>query len=214
MGMPHSTRFQNLGLVVLLGSAWGLSEAFLGLGLKTCSRLVSGSAMTAVALFFLAAGLAATRRMEAAGLLVLLAALFKLFDAALLSLPIQHGAVANPIFAFVTEGLALVILASALPAWKNTVKGRVWLGGTSGLAAAAVFPLVGLVTGVPACLLPGTSLPLAWVFAPIAVGLAAATVPLGFWAGQKLSQQNLRPAILSPASILVSLALIALLRLV
>jgi hypothetical protein len=213
MGMPHSTRFQNLGLVVLLGSAWGLSEALLGLGLKSCARLVSGSVMTAVALFFLAAGLAASRRIEAAGLLVLLAVAFKLFDAALLSLPLKHGAVANPMFAFVTEGLAFFVLAAAVPAWKKTVKGRVWLGAASGLAAAAVFPLVRGVTGIPACLVPGTSLPLAWAFAPIAAGLAAATVPLGFWAGQKLSQQNLRPAILSPASILISLALIALIRL-
>jgi hypothetical protein len=213
MGMPHSTRFQNLGLVVLLGSAWGLSEALLGLGLKSCARLVSGSVMTAVALFFLAAGLAASRRIEAAGLLVVMAVLFKMFDAALLSLPVRSGAVANPIFAFVTEALALVVLASAIPAWKNTTKGRIPLGGASGLTSAAVFPLVGLVTGVPACLLPGTGLPLAWAFSPIAAGLAAATVPLGFWAGQKLSQQNLRPAILSAASILISLALITLIRL-
>jgi len=211
--MPHPTRFKQLSLVLLLGSAWGLSEALLGLALQSCARLVSGSIMTAVALFFLAAGLAVTRRIETAGLLVVMAVLFKMFDAALLSLPVRSGAVANPIFAFATEALALVVLASAIPAWKNTAKGRIPLGGASGLASTAVFPLVGLVTGVPACLLPGTSLPLAWAFAPIAAGLAAATVPLGFWAGQKLSQQNLRPAILSPASILVSLALTALIRL-
>jgi len=213
VGMPHPAHFKQLSLVLLLGSAWGLSEMLLGLGLQSCARLVSGSIMTAVALFFLAAGLAVTRRVEAAGLLVVMAVLFKLFDAALLSLPIRSGAVANPIFAFATEALALVVLASALPAWKNAAKGRVPLGGASGLASAAVFPLVGLVTGVPACLLPGTSLPLAWAFAPIAAGLSALTVPLGFAVGGKLAQKELKLAFLSPAAVLVSLAIMALVRL-
>jgi len=211
--MPHPTRLKKLGLILLLGSAWGFSEMLLGLGLQSCARLVSGSIMTAVALFFLAAGLAVTRRVEAAGLLVVMAVLFKMFDAALLSLPVRSGAVANPIFAFATEALALVVLTSAIPAWKNAAKGRVRLGGASGLASAAVFPLVGLVTGVPACLLPGTSLPLAWVFAPIAAGLSALTVPLGFALGEKLAQKELRLAFLSPAAVLVSLAIMALVRL-
>jgi len=211
--MPHPTRLKQLSLVLLLGSAWGLSEALLGLALQSCARLVSGSIMTAVALFFLAAGLAVTRRIETAALLVGIAVLFKMFDAALLSLPVRSGAVANPIFAFATEALALVVLASAIPAWKNTAKGRIPLGGASGLASAAVFPMVGLVTGVPACLLPGTSLPLAWAFAPIAAGLSALTVPLGFALGGKLTQKELRLAFLSPAAVLASLAIMALVRL-
>jgi len=211
--MPFQIRLKQLGLVVLLGSAWGLSEALLGLALQSCARLVSGSVMTAVALFFLAAGLSVTRRAETAGFMVIIAVLFKLFDAALLSLPVRSGAVANPIFAFAIEGLALIVLASVLPAWKNSFRGRAFLGGASGLSSAGVFPLVGLVTGVPACLLPGTSLPLAWVFAPIAAGLAALTVPLGFVAGEKLVQKDLKLAFLSPAAVAVSLALMALVRL-
>ncbi len=211
--MSHPSRLKQIGLVVLLGSAWGLSEALLGLALQSCSRLVSGSVMTAVALFFLATGLTVTRRAETAGLLLVMAVLFKLFDAALLSLPVRSGAVANPIFAFVTEALALGILASAIPAWKRSTKGRALLGGASGFSSAAVFPSVGVFTGVPACVLPGTSLPLAWVFAPVAVGLAALTVPLGFAAGEKLAQKELKLAFLSPAAVVVSLGLMALVRL-
>ena len=43
-----------LGLIVVLGSVWGLSEAALGMGLRSCAAFVSGSIMTGVALFFMA----------------------------------------------------------------------------------------------------------------------------------------------------------------
>ena len=38
--------------VIVLGAAWGLAEAALGLGLHKCASQASGSIMTGVALFF------------------------------------------------------------------------------------------------------------------------------------------------------------------
>jgi len=42
-----------LGMVIVLGSVWGLSEAALGMGLRSCVAFISGSIMTGVALFVL-----------------------------------------------------------------------------------------------------------------------------------------------------------------
>jgi len=55
MGKNIST--YHLGIVVMLGAVWGLSEAGLGMGLRSCASFVSGSIMTGVALFFIAAAL-------------------------------------------------------------------------------------------------------------------------------------------------------------
>ena len=77
-----------LGIVALLGAVWGLSEAALGMGLRNCASVVSGSIMTGVALFFIAACWVLTQSWRGVALLVLIASLFKLFDAYLLSLPV------------------------------------------------------------------------------------------------------------------------------
>ena len=66
----------DLGIALILGSAWGLAEAALGFGLQKCASMVSGSLMTGVALFFIAAGWAATRRFYVPALMVLVACLF------------------------------------------------------------------------------------------------------------------------------------------
>ncbi|MDH4220789.1 MAG: hypothetical protein OEW23_18685, partial [Candidatus Aminicenantes bacterium] len=95
--MNESTPKSYLGMVIVLGSVWGLAEAALGMGLRSCAAFVSGSIMTGVALFFLAAGLVVSKRALGVFLMVLIAALFKLFDALLLSLPLRHGAIGNPI---------------------------------------------------------------------------------------------------------------------
>ncbi|GAI63611.1 unnamed protein product, partial [marine sediment metagenome] len=38
-----------LAIVVMLGAVWGFSEAALGMGLRSCASLFSGSIMTGVA---------------------------------------------------------------------------------------------------------------------------------------------------------------------
>ena len=60
----------------------------------------------------------------------------------------------------------------------------------------------------------GTTLPLSVVFAPVAVLVSIITVPLGFWAGEKL--RDLRWAqieyLASPAALLLSLVILVFIR--
>jgi len=61
--MSHKTSLSaSLGFLVVCGSVWGLSEAALGLTLESCAKLVSGSIMTGVALFFISAAWTRTKR--------------------------------------------------------------------------------------------------------------------------------------------------------
>ena len=107
----EKTNFRsNLAFALILGSVWGLSEVLLGAGIKACAHTVSGSLMTGVALFFIAVAWVVTKTYHIPILVVLIACLFKLFDAVLLSLPIMHGAIGNPIFAFLLEGFAILLL--------------------------------------------------------------------------------------------------------
>ena len=213
----------HLSIVVMLGSVWGLSEAALGMGLQSCASLVSRSLMTGAALFFIAASWVVTRRIFGVALLIIIASLFKMFDALLLSLPIRHGAIGNPIFAFFMEGIAFLILVMIFKqTFKRKKSGQALLGGTSALVAAGLFPLVKFATGIPACVYPGTGIPLSIYFAPLAIVFSLFTVPLGFRAGERLKekafQQNeqKRPKIMnhliSPAILFVCLAIATLIR--
>jgi len=215
----------HLGVAIILGSVWGFAEAALGMGLRSCAALVSGSLMTGVALFFISAGWVATRRFFVLILVVLIACFFKLFDALLLSLPVKHGAIANPIFALLMEGLAFIILVALFNKnrWQKK-SARVLLGGGAALIAISLFPLVKFATGIPACVFPGTLVPLSIFFSPVAVALSAFTVPLGFLAGEKIrstavnfemviKRKTLRD-LLSPATLVLCMVLLALFRLI
>lgn len=206
-----------------LGSIWGLTEAALGMGLRNCAAAVSGSIMTGVALFFMAAGWAVSNRVSAVFLMVLLASFFKMFDALLLSLPLNHGAIGNPIFAFFMEALALVVFLSL---FKNKIAektaGQAVLGTLAAVLAANLFPLVKVATGVPACVVPGTGYPLSLYYVHFAALISAITVPLGFAAGAKMAAlqtrlfeiQGLKKArrFLSPAVLILGLIIITLIR--
>ncbi len=183
---PESRRLP-LGTLIALGSIWGLAEAGLGLGLDACARAISGSVMTGVALFFISASWARTKRVAGPAIVTAIALAFKLFDAIWLGQPVMSGKIGNPMFAFVTEAAAFVVIALLIAeAWRKGVAGRAALGGLSALAAVNLFPLVRFATGVPACVAPGSAMPLSLVYAPIAVAFSAATVPLGFLAAAKL----------------------------
>jgi hypothetical protein len=219
--MQHNPT-KNWGPILVLGSLWGFSEAALGMGLRQCASTVSGSVMTGVALFFLAAAWMLKPRIHSIGVMVLLASFFKLFDALLLGFPILHGAIGNPIFAIVMEGAAFLLVVSLIKetlAAKSVGQGAI--GGLSALAAVNLFPLVRFATGVPACVMPGTAYPLSLYYAPLAVALSILTVPLGFWLGARIIAFENRPAVttlavrrwLSPAALVLSLAVLALLRL-
>jgi hypothetical protein len=206
-----------------LGGLWGLSEAALGMYLRQCASTVSGSLMTGGALFFLAAAWTVSPRLQTIAGMVVLASLFKLFDALLLGLPVLHGAIANPIFAIVTEGAAFFLFVSIIRGdTQSRGFGRGLVGGLTALLAVNVFPLVGFATGIAACKVPGTSLPLSLYYSPIAIGLSALTVPAGFWVGARVSSLEARLAPLGAAKLrwaarvafALCVAALALLRLV
>jgi hypothetical protein len=222
--MSNSIPKSYLGLVIVLGSVWGLSEAALGMGLRNCAAFVSGSIMTGVALFFMAAGWVVSRRISGVLLMALIASLFKMFDALLLLLPIKHGAIGNPIFAFFMEAIAFVLLVSIVKdKMAQKPAGQALLGGMAAALAVNLFPLVKYATGVPACVVPGTGYPLSLYYIHFAVLTSFVTVPLGFLAGAKMESfvarliksraQKKLEYILSPAAFILCLVIVALLRL-
>jgi hypothetical protein len=214
-----------LGIVFMLGAVWGLSEAALGMGLRSCASALSGSIMTGVALFFIAACWIVSRSMLGVVLLVVVASLFKMFDALLLSLPIIHGAVANPIFAFIMEGAAfLVIIALIKDRLFQKTSGQALSGGLSALMAVNLFPLVKYATGIPACVVAGTGYPLSLYYAYVAVALSLVTVPLGVLVGEKVLavessfNRSIRTKtleyVVSPVTVILCVLLIVLIRVI
>ena len=212
--MEETSGRRNFGTVILLGAVWGLSECLLGAALHACASSVSGSVMTGFAFFFIAAAWAADRKALSAALIVAIAVLFKMFDAVLLSLPLKDGAIANPVFAFILEGAAFVVLAVILKeAWKRRTAGRAVWGGTAALVTVAAFPLVKFATGTAACLVPGSTTPLAWYYAVPAVGISLLTVPLGLRAGERMREDVKWAGLPAPAiAIALSLALMVFFR--
>ena len=210
--------------MIVLGTLWGLSEAALGMGLRSCAAAVSGSLMTGAALFFLAAGWTFSKRVVGVLVMVLVASLFKMSDALLLSLPLKHGAIGNPVFAFVMEATAFVILVLII---KQSIfhkpSGQAFLGGLSAVMAANLFPLVKYATGVPACVAAGTGIPLSLYYVHFAVLASMVTVPLGVWTGSRIASLEARRTevrawrrlglILAPAALVIGLAILAVLRL-
>lgn len=213
-----------LSMVIVLGSVWGLSEAALGMGLRSCAAFVSGSLMTGAALFFLAAGWMVSKRAFGVVVMVLIASFFKMFDALLLSLPLKHGAIGNPIFAFFMAAMAFVILVSIVSekVFKKPA-GQALLGGLSAVLAVNLFPLVKYATGVPACVAAGTGYPLSLYYIHFAVLASMVTVPLGIWVGTRVESFGSRMAkvhakqrlglILSPVALIICLGILAVLRL-
>jgi hypothetical protein len=218
--MKKDIPISHMGIILILGSVWGLSEAALGFGIQKCAALLSGSIMTGVALIFLAAGWFISKRIYGIILLVVIASAFKLFDALLLSLPIRHGAVANPVFAFILEGAAFIIVVSIIKEKRMFRRSSQALaGGGAALMAAGSFPLVKYATGVSACVFPGTAIPLSIYYAPLAVLLSMLTVPVGFWIGERIKSSKLSTAnsnlsaLLSPIALLICLAIVVIIRL-
>ena len=223
--MEKSNFRSPLAIALILGSVWGLSEVMLGAGIQACARTVSGSVMTGVALLFITAAWVSTKKFYVPLLVVLIACLFKLFDAVVLSLPILHGAIGNPIFAFLLEGFAILLLIAVFrrQTWHRR-SSRVYLGAGAALISVAMFPLVKYATGIPACVYPGTAVPLSIFFAPVAILFSAFTVPVGFVAGEWISKvggTGLRKSAFSltgnfapPATLVVCLALVAVFRLI
>jgi len=223
--MHNKNPSSYLGPVVMLGAVWGLSEAALGMHLKQCASHISGSLMTGFALLFIAASWIVSRRILGVALLIVIASLIKMFDALLLGYPILHGAIANPIFAFITEGAAFVVVVILIKE-RLTQRGlgQAFMGGMAALMAANLFPLVKFATGIPACVVPGTVFPLSLYHIHYAVLLSLVTVPAGFWIGSQIGTVADRipdsravkrlNQVLSPAILLGCLLIVALIRLI
>ena len=212
--MEETNVQRNIGAVILLGAVWGLSECLLGAALHACASSISGSVMTGIAFFFIAAAWASGRKALSTVLIIAIVVLFKMFDAVLLSLPLKNGAIANPVFAFILEGGAFMVFAVILKeAWKRRTAGRALWGGSAALVSAAAFPLVRFATGTAACLVPGTTTPLAWYYAILAVGISLLTVPLGLRAGERMREHVKWAGLPAPAiAVALSLALMVLFR--
>ncbi len=183
------------GLILALGSLWGLSEAAPGLSLRQCASTAAGPLLTGAALFFLAAGRAVSSRWQAAAAMAGLAAGFKLFDALLPGPPAFPGALGNPVFAIVMEAAAFVLILGLIgESAAGTAAGQGLAGGLAALLAAGLFPLVKYATGVAACV-TGAGHPLSLYHAPLAAALSALAVPLGFRAGAGLAALAGRPEV-------------------
>ena len=214
-----------LGIVFMLGAVWGMSEAALGMGLRTCASALSGSIMTGVALFFIAVCWIISRNVLGVAMLVLIASLFKMFDALLLSLPVIHGAVANPIFAFIMEGAAFLVIVSLIKDRLFQKKsGQAISGGLAALMAVNLFPLVKYATGIPACVVAGTGYPLSLYYAYVAVAISLVTVPLGILVGIKIrafeagivrtSDSKILQYVVSPVTVILCMLIIVLIRVI
>lgn len=186
----------NLPFLIMLGCLWGVQEAVAGVYLRgTCARMFSGSLLMGGAFFFVASAYRLKGRLLPLLLLPVIASAFRIYSALLTGTPLFVMAVANPIYAFFTETLALMLILAWLAGrWASNVPGRMGLGALSAIAGAGVFPAVKVFTGITACVMPGTRLPLALYGLPVAVALSALTVPLGFAFGAWLEPLAERPA--------------------
>jgi hypothetical protein len=186
--MENDKKKCHLSLLITAAALWGVAEAIVGMFLRgSCARTITGSLMTGVALFFCSLGISYMRKTWSPFIMLTIVILFKSLDAFLLHLPFKHGAVANPVFAFITEVCAIIFVVSIVSKkLQHTLYGKSLVGGLSALVAINLFPLVKYFSGIPACVYPGTQYPLALYFAPISIGISLITVPLGFIVGEQL----------------------------
>ncbi len=205
-----TSSYRNLTIVLVAGSIWGLVEATAGVALRgSCARLLTGSILLGTMMFFIAATYSGTKKGYALLALPFIATLFKLYSALIMSKPVISGGIINPIYAFFTETIAFVaILILLTPRFRERIGGQVLLGGGAALGAVLLFPAVGFFTGIPACVLPGTRLPLALWGAPVAIGISMVTVPAGFAVGRLLAGLKSKSSVPSPAPALAFCSLV------
>jgi hypothetical protein len=184
--------------IIMIGSVWGLVEATVGIGLRgSCARFLSGSLLTGTSLLFFSCAYTLSRRLLFVAMLPVIAGLFRLYAGLLLRQPIISGAVANPLYAFFMEALAFCAVIYLIKrSHVTSVFGGSLAGMTAAVLAANLFLPVKWVTGIPACVVPGTSFPLCIWGLPVAVGVAAVSTPLGLALGAWLRRWLLarRPA--------------------
>jgi len=191
--MKNKITSADFKMILIAGSVWGMSEVMMGAWLNGCAFKYTGAIMTGLAFFYMSFTLTATRKMISLLLLLTIAILFKMFDAVLLSVPVTHGSVMNPSFAFILEVLGFCILIAILGQrfFKNT-RGRLIAGAGAAIIAVLLFPMAGFFTGSAACVVPGTQIPVSIYTSPLAIVLSMITVSAGFFAATRLKtlQEN------------------------
>jgi hypothetical protein len=214
----------NLGIIVAVGSVWGLTEFAAGMGLQKCAALFTGAILTGVAFFWVSFIWSITRKLLPVLIIVGMAIMFKLFDALLLPVAWNHGSILNPAYAFVTIllGFSVLILIFKKKFSKRLLN-RILLGAGAALIATAMFPLVRFATGSAACFYASTNIPLAIYTAPVAIAISMISVPLGYLAalwytGKSQEENRLQPSLLSrlwsPAVLVSCILIITLIRII
>ncbi len=178
----------EIRLAIAIGSAWGLSEAVVRLSTRAvCPAGMIGSALTGAALLFFFFGRGAGLKPFSLILTALAAAALKVGTSLAVGVPLLHGAIWNPVFAYSLEMAAFLLVMATAGGWAGqSLLRTAFTGGSAALVAALAFPLSGAVTGFPVCTMPGSNLPVSWAYAPVAVVLAMAASPLGLMAGNAL----------------------------
>lgn len=184
----------SFGILLAIGSLWGLAEFVTGMGLQKCATLFTGAVLTGFSFFWLSFIWSATRRLLPIVLIVIIAMLFKWMDALLLQVSWNHGSVLNPMFAFFTAMVGFILLIRIFRnQFTRNLPSRILVGAGAALLAMCMFPLVKFTTGTPACTYAATQIPLAIYTAPVAMVLAMIMVPLGFRVASWYHDEN-RPA--------------------
>jgi len=222
--MTTSAVKSNLGIIVAVGSVWGLTEFAAGMGLQKCATLLTGAILTGVAFFWVSFIWSITRKLLPVLIIVGMAILFKLLDALLLPVAWNHGSILNPAYAFVTilVGFSLIILLFKKQ-FSGRLMNRILIGAGAAIIATALFPLVSFATGSAACFYASTNIPLAIYTAPVAIAISMITVPLGYlaagWYTGKIQEESrIQPSYLSrlwsPAVLLCCILIITLVRII
>jgi len=222
--MTTSAVKSNLGIIVAVGSVWGLTEFAAGIGLQKCATLFTGAILTGLAFFWVSFIWSITRKLLPVLIIVSMAVLFKLLDALLLPVAWNHGSILNPVYAFVTilVGFSLLILLFKNQ-FSSKLRNRILLGAGAAIIAAAMFPLVRFATGSAACFYASSNIPLAIYTAPVAIVISMITVPLGYraalwYTGKSLDENRIQPSILSrlwsPAVLVCCILIITLVRII
>ncbi len=177
--------------IVGIGTLWGLTETCVGPLIKTaCSTGQSGSILTGVSFLFIAMAYALRPHAMSLLIIILVTALMKMASGLIFGIPLAGGAIAHPIFAYVTEVGAFMLIATLM---RRVISGSVLSAALTGAASAAVaafaFPLVKFCTGIAGCTMTGTSIPTSYYYAYYAVGIAAIAAPVGQWMGIMISDR-------------------------
>lgn len=168
------------GWALLVGAVWGALEIFGGALLKEIAPEITGSVMAALGGFVLVVVYALTRNYLAFFTTVLMASSLRIVNSLTWHLPAVHLGFGNHVFGMVTEAGALVLFLLIFQ--KNLHRPAIQrlVGISYPFLSALIFPLVRLVTGNSACLFRNSGIPVAWVFAPLAMLLGALLCPAGF----------------------------------